>query len=416
VKMDGSSSMRHAEKPRICIVEPAHSHEEVILPQVELLRRDFEVFVVAPASLFAIDLLSGSSQRFHALPFHLDHRGGRLARAISRLKTYAAIRRLVHGIAPDAVVFNSTYGLAEVALIHLLFRKYTRAQIIHNFQKFLSAAGRRLYKGFHGNLVISEQVREYVVRHHPSFSDLEYFLPVFFGPDAGIERRRRGLPDCPERKLQLTVIGSVEERRRNYQGLLDAVRSEMLASDRVSFHVSFVGKTPESIASYIEEHALGGHISYWTEYVPFKRLFEVLAATDLVLYLVDREVENIRYYNRYKTTATSLWVKGFQKVGAASTDFLMEPSLEDKTLFYEGTDVRALLQGIDTGKISLQDVQARAVRFEGESIFSFDWQRERLVRFLDGIMSGKRGGRSGGRHEAKSVAGLHGAGDATPVV
>jgi hypothetical protein len=353
---------------------------------VELLQGKFEIFVVAPESLLEVDLLSEGSGSFEAVPFPVVPQNRRIARVLGRLKRYFEIRRLVERIKPDIIVFNSTYSLVEVALIHLLFKDYRRIQIIHNFQRFLSPLGRLLYSGFDGSLVISEQVHEYVTCHHPYFSDLGYFLPIFFGQQFRPICHESCRPAPSGRRLQLVVVGSVEEDRRNYWGLLEAVRSECAASDDIGFHITFVGKTSAMIESYIRDNGLDPHISFAREFVPFSQLFGFLTEADLVLYLVDREVGNVRYYNRYKTTATSLWVKGFRKVGIASTDFLIESGLAEMTFRYEGTDIQALLREIDQGKISIETVQAREVRFKGQSIYSFGLQQARLISFIEGVL------------------------------
>lgn len=373
---------------RVALIEPAHSHEEVLFPQIALLRKHFEVHVVAPRSLLDVDLLRDAASLYRAWPFDMTTDSRRIARALDGPRKYRAIREAVRAIAPDVLIFNSTYSLPEVALIQRWFRDYPKIQIIHNFQKFLRWPARRLYRAFDANLVISEQVHAYVTTNHPEFSDLEYFLPIFFDGFFSGHGERSPVSDAT-RPIRLGVFGSMEQDRRNYQGLLEALRNLGRAPEQAGFRVRLVGKTPPDLQARIRQYNLETLVDYQTDFVPFRTMFTLLEETDVMLFLIDRGVNNSRHYNRYKISGTSTLMKAFRKAGASSTDFTVDESLRDACFSYPGTDVGCLLRQIADRAITAKDIRRKTVAYGQQLEFSFPKQEARLVAIVRRVANRK---------------------------
>ncbi len=356
------------------------------MPQVELLRSHFDVHVVAPESLLAEDLLRGTSHLYTSWPCRQAPRGSHARRALTTPPIYFAIADVIHQIKPDVILFNSTYTLPEVALVAQLFRKYRKVQIIHNFQKFLSRSARWLYRSFDANLVISEQVQRYIVKNHPQFADLDYFLPVFFDSFVSRDSGRVSLPEPRGGQLVLGVFGSIERHRRNYEGLLDALRDLPLGGDEPRFQLHVTGRPPSWLTEHILSHGLQDRINCYSSRPTFAEMFYLLEHTDLVMFLIDNNIEYADYYNRYKITGTSTLLKAFKKAGISSTDFAVDSSLADKCFYYQGADVGAILKQVASGAITPDQVRDKTALYEGEELFSFEYQRERLLSTLNRAM------------------------------
>jgi glycosyltransferase involved in cell wall biosynthesis len=371
---------------RVALIEPAHSHEEVLFPQIELLRRQFEVHVIAPRSLLEVDLLHDTAPLYRAWSLDMPPAHTQLARALDTLRKYGAIREAVKSINPDILIFNSTYSLPEVALIHRWFRDYPKIQIIHNFQRFLRWPARKLYQAFDANLVISEQVHTYVTTHHREFSNLEYFLPIFFGSfssDAG-----RTLPEPgDEYPIRLGVFGSMEQSRRNYNGLLQALRNLGHPLGKAGFRVCLAGKTPPELRSRIQKYRLDDIMEYQTDFVPFRAMFNLLRKTDIVLFLIDGDVRYARHYNQYKISGTSTLMKAFRMAGATSTDFNVDDSLRDACFSYPGTDMGSLLRQIADRTITRDDIKRKTGLYDDRPDFLFSTQEARLVSIVKRVAS-----------------------------
>jgi glycosyltransferase involved in cell wall biosynthesis len=375
-----------AKMQRVAIVEPKHSHEEVILPQVELLRGHFDIHVVAPKSLLEEDLLRETSHLYTAWPYGHVPRGSRVRRLLGTPSIYFAISRVLADIKPDVIVFNSTYLLPEVALMAQLFRKYKKVQIIHNFQKYLPPSTRWLYRSFDANLVISEQVHRYVVQNHPRFADLDYFLPIFFDSFVARDPGRTRLPEEGRRQLVLGVFGTVERHRRNYQGLLEAASELPRRPDEPGLHLHIAGRAPSWVKDYISGHGLQDQVRHYDSRLSYAEMFYLLEHTDLVMFLIDNSVGYAGFYNKYKITGTSTLMKAFKKAGLSSTDFPVDASLADKCFYYQGANIGSVLSQVAAGAISPGQVRDKTALYEEESLFSFKYQQERLLSVLHRVI------------------------------
>ena len=370
------------KNPRICLVEPCHSHEEVLLPLIDLLHEDYEVHVIAPQSLLDVDLLRRTRHLYTAVPLDWNQRTPRWRRILSMPGKYRQIRRLVAAIGPEVVVFNSTYKLPDLLLIAAFFRDIPKAQIIHEFQAFLKPGMRLFYNAFDMNLLISEEVYSYVTGHHPAYRALDYFLPISFGAFAAASA-----PDVPAQSdiapvLQLAVFGSAGGHRRNYAGLLNSLASWLRDGRPPGFILHLVGELPEEYRCFIRDHQLEPVVRYYDSFVPFEELFRVLRKVDIVLFLIDATVRDCAVYNRYKITGSSTLIKGFGKACASSRDFRVDASLVDQCFFYAGDRVEELFEAIADGRINRSTVSGLAARASDKALFTREAQRDRLVRAL----------------------------------
>jgi hypothetical protein len=197
-------------------------------------------------------------------------------------------------------------------------------------------------------------------------------------------------PETPPLPLKVGVFGSIEDDRRNYSGLLAAIKSFTPISQQVGFRVYLVGKAPQKVRDYIQGNHLENLIEFYPDFVPFRRMFLLLAEMDIVLFLIDRTVKNSKHYNRYKITGTSTLLKAFKKAGASSSDFPVDDTLGDKCFYYPGSDVGGFLRQISEGTITKDDIRKRTAAYEGQTVFSFAEQQGRLVSAIQGALRSPR--------------------------
>jgi hypothetical protein len=374
-------------RPRICLIEPRHSHEEVLSPLVDLLQDDYEVYVLAPQSLLEVDILGRTKNLYKGVPIGGREDGSRLRRLLGMPGKYRHIRRLVNSIAPEVVLFNSTYALPDLLLIASLFRGVRKAQIIHNFQRFLRPGMRRLYEQFDLNLVISEEVHDYVVRNHPRYRSLDYFLPIYFDGFQAACPADAGPPFDADGLLHLGVFGSIDKHRRNGEGLLGSLAAWRRDGRAPDFRLHLVGKLPVEYRDFVKSRDLGHVVRYYERFVPFEEMFHVLRNVDVVMFLIDSTVRDCALYNRYKISATSTLVKGFRKACAASRDFRLDATLADKCFLYDGSRVEQVFEAIADGTITKAAVRKIEAGYADQRLLSREEQQARLVLALKRINS-----------------------------
>lgn len=367
-------------RPRVCLVEPSLSHEEVIGPQIELLHGLADVHVIAPARLLEVDLLRGLGSHFRAHPLSGHVGRGNLAQVLRLPLLYARIRRICADIRPDAIVFNTTFNVCDLALIAALFPRRQTCQIIHNYQQFLRPPGRLFRNWFARNLVLSEEVFEYIVRTHGAHDRLAWFLPVFFN-DFLATLPAHTHARCTAGVFDVGVIGNVDQNRRNYAGLLAALRH--LKSERLTLNVRvhIIGAAPASFAASVREAGLGDDVRMYG-FCSFAEMITRVEEMDLVLFLIDRDVENAEYYNKYKISGTSSLLKAFRKVGVASSDFPIDRTLLDTVFTYPGTDIGAFLRGLSQGQVGRERLAEMERRYADKRVLDFATQQRLLAEAL----------------------------------
>jgi len=368
-------------KPRICLIEPCHSHTEVVVPTLDLLYEAYEIYLIAPRSLFELDLLRSTQSLYRAVPIDWQQRHPRWRRFLRMPAKYFTMRQLVNQIAPCCVFFTSTYREIDLLLIARYFKHVPKAQIIHNFQYFLRPGMHRLYEQFDLNLVISEEVHKYILEHHPQYASLDYFLPISFDCFFRLHplRNPSGVPTGP---IQLGVFGAVDQGRRNYEGLFQSLRCWRRKSGAAPFVVHIVGKLPKEYRRFIARYELDELVRYYDHYVSFEEMFRVLRMVDIVLFLIDSTSSYRQTYNRYKISGSSNLIKGFRKVCASSRDFPVESILRDKCFFYDGAQLEQLFEAIADGYITREVVREKEARYTGLDILSREEQQSRLLSGL----------------------------------
>jgi hypothetical protein len=371
------------KKPKICLVEACNNHAEVLLPQIDLLQDDYELYLIAPQSLLDLDLLSRTKSLYEGIPVDWNQKSSRFRRLLRMPGKYRDIRRIVDSIHPEVVLFNSSYRPLEMLLIAALFKGVRKGHIIHNFQYFLRPGMRWLYRQFDLSLVISEEVQRYVVQHHPQYRTLDYFLPIFFGSfeSASVSV---ATPQT-DASLQIGVFGNIENYRRNYEGLFQSLAAWRRSGRKADFLMHVVGSLPVEYRQFIARHDLGGVVRSYDDYVPFEEMFRVLRNTDVVLFLIDDSVPNSKFYNRYKISGTSSLVKGFHKVSAVSRDFPIDAVLADKCFYYDGLHLEQIFEAIENGSISKPLVREMEARYASADALSREQQKTRLLAALKRI-------------------------------
>ncbi len=367
------------KKPKICLVEPCDGHDIVILPQIELLREDYDIYVLAPRPLLERDLLRNTRQLYQGIPVAWNQRQPRWRRLLRMPSKYRDFRRIVDSIRPEVVLFNSTYLPIDLLLIARYFKGVRKAQIIHHFHYFLRPGMRWLYDQFDLSLVISEEVHGYIVRNHPQYSSLDYFLPIYFNSFQASSPAPPGAPLETDGRLQIGVFGAIDQFRRNYKGLLNSLAKWGRRVRAPKFVMHLVGGLPAEYKRFIIQHDLGQMVRCYEGFVPYEEMFRVLRNVDIVMFLIDATVPNCKLYNHYKISGTSLLIKGFQKVCAASRDFRVDAILADKCFFYDGAQVEQLFESIEDGSINKATVRAMEASYENAGIFSREQQKARLV-------------------------------------
>jgi glycosyltransferase involved in cell wall biosynthesis len=370
-------------KPRVCVIELTTSHDNDAFAQVDLLHEHFEVHVIAPPKLLAMDLFRATVSLYRSLPLTEMSSTNRWVRLALLPHALWRACRYCDRIGAEAIVFNTTYTWADLLLIVALFPRRKTFQIVHNYQRFLGPVSFLFFQWFSNNLVLSEEVYEHIRATHPKTNGkLSFFLPIFF---------KSFMDTCPSRRpkwkngsaeFNLGVVGNIDQSRRNYKGLIEAVERLKAIRPALNFRIHMVGSAPVEFHALVREKGLEDVVSVYG-FCSFVDMFALSESMDLVFFLIDSDVENYQYYNKYKVSGTSVLLKTFRRIGVSSDDFQVDRTLKETMLYYRSTDVGSVLEKLVRGEITHAQIAELERRYASIDLLSYNTQRRQLITALN---------------------------------
>jgi hypothetical protein len=112
-------------------------------------------------------------------------------------------------------------------------------------------------------------------------------------------------------------------------------------------------------------------------------MFALSESMDLVFFLIDSDVENYQYYNKYKVSGTSVLLKTFRRIGVSSDDFQVDRTLKETMLYYRSTDVGSVLEKLVRGEITHAQIAELERRYASIDLLSYNTQRRQLITALN---------------------------------
>lgn len=191
------------------------------------------------------------------------------------------------------IVFNTGQGkLVRDAVFMLLFSKIQCIGIMHTITKFEGSFKQKL---------ISWKIKKYAVLSQflmqqakpASNLQLNYFYPLRF-PNA--------IEHAPSAVKEITIIGGVENRRKDLEGFLRM--TEKLNDSNVRF--TFLGKSDEKLPEVkeftekIQQSAIAKNVVQFKHFVDQESFSEQLSRTDAILLLVHPNTRSAEEYFNHR--------------------------------------------------------------------------------------------------------------------
>ncbi|MFC1503836.1 hypothetical protein ACFL6D_00310 [Spirochaetota bacterium] len=385
----------------IALVQYTNQHEEVLAPQIEMLKGFCRVEVFAPESIFETDLLRALSSEYNKnkvyAPKHL------LIKIIRRLvpfffawTCYKKIRNKAADLAVSCVIFNTISSIYELCLIVFLFRKIPTIHIIHNMQHYAHMPRKHFLSYFKKNLFISKDVFDHTIRHcirEEEVHRYDHFLPILF--DSFLSRKGTvgtiggytGKYSINTELINIGIVGSVDMKRRNYRCAVESVKKANSSAGRCLYRIYIISRISSRVRNYIYKSGMYDSFVYFNDHIPYAEMFHLIKRIDLLAFMADRSVKNNKYYNTYKITGTSVLAKAFKKPCISSDEFRIDGSLRDKTLFYHADRFDEVLRKINAGEITKNTIKELAEKFSAEGSFDQTFQKERYLSIIRSCIS-----------------------------
>ncbi len=377
------------ERPRIAVVELGLSHEEVLVPLVELLQKAYEVHVLAPSTLLEVDLVAKSGLNYTAHSMGRAHSKGRLWRVLGRVIRIWKLRAALREIRPRMLLFNTIHSVPELLVTAALHRGTPKVLVLHEARWLSGRFTRYVCRGFAKHIVLSENVYDHLAARGDGRGTLGCVLPIFFGAlrraDMMAEPVESYGSDGGVQEVRLGVFGGMEARRKNVKSLIEALRS-LKPEHRRRFRVVLMGAIPQGVAAMVEAAAIEDVVEWSRGYVSFEKLFETIRSVDVVCFLIDRSVANSERYNRFKISGTSSLAKAFRKCALASTDFPIDRTLARATVYYDRDEIGPALERIAERTPDVRRALREASALGDVAELKVDYQERNLRRLIDEVI------------------------------
>jgi hypothetical protein len=340
---------------KVVIVQFYSYHEEVIAPQLDFLLPDNELFVAAPPSVLQNDYISFFIKQIKTIEFKETALSNNkiinlFLRFFSILCKYIQLYTMHKKEHFRLIIFNTINKPFHFVFIKLFFKCVDKIHIIHNADHYLTPDRIKQLYLFKKNLFISADVHRYFldeVGNMAAPSLFDWFLPVL----SGIPTTDNNAGILPDDKITIVVPGSVKDYRRNYSGLFNALKS--LSVHEFPFSIILLGKISPEKQREIDTMGLGHVIKTFTEYVPGQDMLYFIKNADAIAFLIDSGIgDNIRLYNKYKASGSSILCLTFAVPCIVSDHFNIDSDLKEKAIIYPGIHIERVFNSIISGEIT----------------------------------------------------------------
>jgi hypothetical protein len=359
---------------KIALVQFYQYHEEVLAPQIDFLLPENEVFVAAPQIIFRNDyILTFETQirkiifdnkKYHSKILYIPHR------ILSIINKYIKLFIAVQTQNIEIIIFNTINKPFHFLLIKILFYKTRNIHIVHNAQMFKTKRAIKSLLIFKKNLFISLDVYNYFTDnyiHNIDKSNFYWFFPSLSALPCDYD----GPAYLSENKINIVVPGSVDDNRRNYNGLFNAL--DGIKDRDLPFQIILLGKISEEKQHLINAKKLNHIIKTFNNYVPGKLMLHIIKNSDAMAFLIDNTI-NIQVYNIYKATGTSILCLSFGMPCIVSDDFSLDSALKNKAVMYPNNHIEFIFEKIITGVLT-KEYFARLKNIPLPEEYSYEFQR-----------------------------------------
>jgi hypothetical protein len=368
------SPARPPALPKLLVVEFTRHQIETLLAALTVAQDEFEIHVMAPAEVEKLIPSSLSIKAFHPI-------GGpeRKFKFRNILQAFGILRRLN----PDFVLLNDPQGntvkwFSLLALLHP-----SRFVGIHqNPNKLVdgSLTQTLINLKMKSYFVLADYILDTIASRCAKTLRLETLYAVYSGaplsPTPAEEPRQH--------QLRIAIHGFVETNRRDYFGLVKAVKnSPTPLSEKVHFLILGNSNSPDGqrLKAEIQSAGLSKHFTFYEGFIPQEELNRQTQSAHLVATLIHPNDMYFDLYRRYKITGAYLWSGTYFKPLWLHQIFATDHEFQDWAFFYDPAQMVESLNHLAGHPELISQMSARLMkspRFELKS------QKRKFSQFIKG--------------------------------
>ena len=359
----------------VALIELSMSHSETLHGQIHFLAESgHNVHLITNKHVLSLieekNRLSGT---------YVSKRGWRKAFEFFRIRRYIRKHNISH------IVVNTPNKMASMLFL-FPFRKVNCTCLVHNGKDFFESGGRSRRKLFQKIMlrrirkffVLSEYMKNalsgFTTKNNLKLEDLlQFYYPKF-----------NSLPSIKKtaNEFWIVVPGSVESKRRDYVGLLDAIRQEPL---HPSIKLIILGRYKQEIfpefQTLLDETGLEGKqiITFGNEFVSNEMFHSYVQQSDLILPLMYPSGSEKDIFDRYKFSGTFNISFGYKTPMLLDQSFNDFEDLKICSFFHE---TGGLVKTINAFPNRKQDLEIIHQNMLMNPRFDLQYQMKKYVDFI----------------------------------
>lgn len=347
---------------KVLLIEAASSHDECLYTQVEALKS------AGVEVQLAVDEQVANRIQVSDAQIHIVR-----TRASSNRDIVRAVSKLIKEAKPDVVVFNTAQGrfVRDLAL-RFLFHKVRFVGIIHTTRKF---------KGSFTQKIINLKIKDYLFLarflldqcKQNSSLRMDYFYPLAF---PGKKQSKEPFP-----KKGIAIIGGVEERRKDLNGLLEMMQQEGCSD----YHFVFLGKSDRTkpevqhFCEKLETLSLTNRVSLFEDFVSHDAFNAELAQVDFILPLVHAGTPSAEQYFSNQIPGAMNVALAFKIPLLIEENYSHISELQEAAYYYKQDEFAAFL-----AQLTAMQYEQKVEAMKSNTDFQLESQGLRYLSFLRG--------------------------------
>lgn len=347
----------------MALIEVGESHDECLYSQIFALKNSGRKVL-----LICTEKLRARNPHFeqHIFEYYtvpLSDSGSKNMLAMKNVLKY------MKGKNVSRAILNTAQG-THIRNLCLLarFSKIEFTGIIHTTRKFEGSFTHRVIgKKVKKFLLLSEHLLASVQK--TDGVQLDYFYPIRY-LDANRQR-------IDSDKLELTIIGGVEKRRKDLEGFVDMIKG---TNDSVRY--TFLGKSnmkDDSVRAFqkrLKEENLESNVVFFDCFVSHEQFSEQLRRTDAILPLVHPDTPSAEQYFKKQISGAMNVAFGYKIPLLIHEAYRGIEEMKPACLYYEPTHFGTLLKD---NKGTLKDISERMTQNEK---YNAEHQESRYLKFV----------------------------------
>ena len=356
----------------ILLIEYNWFHDEVIIPQLEILC-DQNCFLLANKkwlekgtwSLFSQDKASVNALFVHK-------RSRKYLRKIDNVRRVIIAINIILKRKIGIVIFNTLdiYNediLLLIKLIKLLKLQVKILGIVHNAEKIEN------YSNLVDKIFV---ISSLVKKHHSADGNVDCFYPLLY------KYKNNIVQYLHDDEFRITIPGNIEYSRREYNFLYQfAVENEVfLENNGIKFIILgnyTITNDGKDFYNLILNAKLGKYFKFFDYLIPYSEYMEVICSSQLIMPLIHPETEKFDNYLKDKVSAS------FNMSFSTNIPLLMHEKFkglgefDDFSVWYHSKEtLKSQIVNLLTNKKDLSEI---SMNIKNENKFSKDFQ---IVKFL----------------------------------